>query len=132
MRRFILQGIKKSFIYSLVSLVLILVVSLIFSFIKGTSFLKLSYTLLYALGAFSSIFSVSYFFKKDEDPKIALYRRKNPLFGFYSIFDNPYAERAELESIEEFKGEGFWIGVFIVLYSILILIFAVLVEKIYY
>ncbi|CCJ34499.1 hypothetical protein [Caloramator australicus] len=132
MKKYILKGIKESLIYSLITAVFVSLIATIFSLIKGINPLKSIYISLYAVGIFASIFSIPQLFKRDEDPKIALYRRKNPLFGFYNLFYNPYAERAELESIEEFKGEGFWRGIFIILYSITILIIAAIIERIYY
>lgn len=132
MKKYVLKGLKQSTIYSLITVGVVSLIAALFSFIKGTNTLKSIYISLYAVGIFASIFSIPQLFKRDEDPKIAMYRRKNPLFGFHNLFYNPYAERAELESIEEFKGEGFWNGIFIILYSIIILLIAALIERIYY
>ncbi|KRQ86313.1 hypothetical protein ABG79_01825 [Caloramator mitchellensis] len=131
-KKYIINGFKKSIIYALITCFALSVIAALIAFAKKGDMLKYIFYTLYGFGIFASILSVPQLFKKDEDPKIAMLRRKSPLYGFYNLFSNPYAEAAEAESLEEFQGEGFWNGLFIVLYSIIILSIGMLIERIYY
>jgi hypothetical protein len=37
-----------------------------------------------------------------------------------------------LESFEEFKGDGFWFGIFIIAFSIFLFLYGVILESIYF
>ncbi|MDF2674894.1 MAG: hypothetical protein K0R09_3162, partial [Clostridiales bacterium] len=76
--------------------------------------------------------SVPQLYKRNEDPSITKIRRQSPLHGFQSRFSNPYEDKAMLESFEEFKGDGFWFGIFIIAFSIFLFLYGVILESIYF
>lgn len=77
------------------------------------------------------ILAVPQFYKRNEDAKLRRIRRQSPLYGFYDIKENPYVEEAMEEAFEEFREDGFYTGIAIIIYSILILLVAFLMEKVY-
>lgn len=131
-RRNILRGAKYTLIVSLIGALILAVLSLIYSFIKPSPVIKNIYTAFYYFGAFVLLIAVPQLYKRDEDPKTRRVRRLSPLYGFYDIFKNEYTEKAMLESFEEFRGEGFWNGIFIVQFSITLLFLGFLLENIYW
>lgn len=131
-RRYILGGIKKSLIYSLIAAgILGLIAALYALFANKYLFKSIAYAYYY-FGAFCLIFSVPQLYKRNEDPKLRKVRRQTPLFGFKSRFSNPYEDQAMQESFEEFKGEGFWFGIFIVVFSLFLFFYGIIMENIHF
>lgn len=131
-RGFILFGLKKSLLYSLIAAVILGILALIYSVLWSKPILRsIAYGFYYG-GAFALIFAVPQLYKRNEDSSIRKIRSESPLHGFQNIFKNPYAEKAMLESFEEFRGEGFWLGIFIVIFSLLMFFYGFLIENLYY
>jgi hypothetical protein len=55
-----------------------------------------------------------------------------PLFGFQHRFANPYTEKVMEESAEEFKGEGFWFGILIIMFSLFLFLYGIIMENIHF
>lgn len=128
----ILRGIKTSVILSLVAFVVILIIAFIYSKSKGTPLLQSANMFYYGFGVFSLALAVPQLWKRNEDPKLRKARRLNPLYGFSDWFQSPYEEKAMLESFEEHRGEGFWTGIFIIMFALLLLLYGFILERIYY
>lgn len=131
-KKVILRGFIASFLYSLAAALLILVIALVYSIIKKSSVIKNAYTAYYYFGAFVLLFSIPLLYKRNEDPKLRRVRSQGFLFGLGNVFRNPYAEKAMLESFEEFRGEGFWPGIFVIFFSIMMFAYAIILENIYF
>lgn len=114
-----------------ITVVVLSITSFIYSSIKGYDFLKNTYMLFYYYGAVSLILAVPQLYKKDEDVKLRRIRRQSPLYGFYDINENPYTQEAMEDSFKQFRGDGFLLGISIVIYSFLILFLGFILEKIY-
>lgn len=131
-RKAIILGLRNSFLYSLGAALLLFVITLVYSIVRKSMVIKNTYTAYYYFGAFVLIFSIPLLYKRNEDPKLRRVRSQGFLFGLGNVFRNPYAEKAMLESFEEFKGEGFWPGIFVVFFSIMMFIYAIILENIYF
>lgn len=131
-KKAILHGFKKSFLYSLAAALLLFIIALVYSIIRKLPIIKSAFTAYYYFGAFALIFSIPLLYKRNEDPKLRKVRRQGFLFGLDSVFYNPYADKAMLESFEEFKGEGFWPGIFLIFFSVMLFLYAFILENIYF
>ncbi|TDT50550.1 hypothetical protein [Fonticella tunisiensis] len=129
--KYILYGIKRYSLYALIAAAALSVIASVYSLIKHSPVMKNIYTSFYYFGAFSLIFAVPQLYKRNEDPKLRRVRASNPIDGA-NIFKNPYVEEAMLESFEEFKGEGFWTGIFIVVFCLVLFLLGFLLESIYF
>lgn len=127
-RRYFLNRTKKSFLYSVFAAAVLSIVSIIYSLVKSSSILESMYLSWYYFGAFSLIFAVPQLYKRNEDSKLRKIRTTDP----FKTNINPYEEQARLESHEEFKGDGFWSGMFFILFSLLLFLYAFILENIYY
>lgn len=131
--RFIFNGFKKSFFYSFIAALLLFIIALVYSIIRKQSIVKSTYMVYYYFGALALIFSIPLLYKRNEDPKLRKIRRKSFFFGLGdAAFGNPYADKAMMESFEEFKGEGFWSGIFVIIFSIMLFLYAFIIENIYF
>lgn len=131
-RRYIFAGMKKSLINSLIAAGILGVIAALYALIaKKYLFASIAYAYYY-FGAFCLILAVPQLYKRNEDSKLRKIRRQNPLFGFKVGGDNPYEDKAMMESFEEFKGDGFWFGIFIVVFSIFLFIFGIIMENIHF
>ena len=130
--QYIKRGAKDSFLYSLIAAAALLVIAAIVALIKHISLLQCIFMAFYYGGGFLMIFAVPLLLKRDEDPKLRKVKRLSPLYGFYDMFDNPYLDKEMEESYEEFKSDGFYLGMFIVLTSLFLFLYAGLLEKLYY
>lgn len=124
-REFVFSGVKKAFLYSLIAAGVLTVAAIIYSLVKTSNMATNIYLSYYYFGAFALIFAIPQFYKRNEEPRLRKVRTVNPF-----KFNNPYEEKAKLESFKEFKGEGFWVGMFIVLFSIFLFLYAVILESI--
>lgn len=131
-RKHIFKGLKFTVTATLIIAVILAVMSVIYSFVKHTPIVKNIYTTFYYFGAFSLLVAVPQLYKRNEDPQNRKIRRLSPLYGFYDMFENRYVEQAMIESFEEFRGEGFWNGIFVVLFSVILFILAFFLENIYW
>lgn len=131
-RRVIFKGLRNSFFYSLGVALLLFILTLVYSIIKKSVIIKNTYTVYYYFGAFVLLFSIPLLYKRNEDPKLRRVRSQGFLFGLGNVFRNPYAEKAMLESFEEFRGEGFWPGIFVLFFSIMMFAYAIILENIYF
>lgn len=127
-RRYFLDRTKKSFLYSVIAAAVMGVISIIYSLVKSSSILENMYLSWYYFGGLSLIFAVPQLYKRGEDSKLRRIRTTDLL----RTNINPYEEQARLESHEEFKGEGFWSGMFFVLFSLLLFLYAFILENIYF
>jgi hypothetical protein len=131
-KKFILYGLRKSLVFSLIAAVILGILALIYSLVWAKPVLKsIAYGFYYG-GAFALIFSIPLLYKRNEDPKIRKVRSESTLPGYGNLFKNPYTEKAMLESFKEFRGEGFWSGIFIVVFSLLLFFYGFIMENIYY
>ncbi|CDF57200.1 hypothetical protein [Thermobrachium celere] len=130
-----IKFIKKKLFFSIkasiITIIVLSIITSIYALIKHKDILSSIYTFLYYFGGFSMILAVPQFYKRNEDAKLRRIRRQSPLYGFYDIKENPYVEEAMEEAFEEFREDGFYTGIAIIIYSILILLVAFLMEKIY-
>jgi hypothetical protein len=126
-RSFILLGAKRALLFSMGAAGVLSIIVVIYSLIKSSPIMRNVYTSLYYLGAFSLIFSVPQLYKRNEDASLRKVRATN----IFKPNRNPYEEQAMMESFEEFRGDGFWTGMFIVLFSILLFSYAIVLEKIH-
>lgn len=131
-RKDILDGIKKSLIYSLVAAAALGIIAAIYAFFAHKYLFKSIAYAYYYFGAVVSIFAVPQLWRRNEDSKLVKIRRQNPLFGFQSRFRNPYEEKAAEERAKEASSGGFWFGVFIIVFSICLFIYGVIMESIYF
>lgn len=131
-RTFILTGIKKSLLYSLIAAAILGIIAGLYALFAGKFLFKsIAYTYYY-FAAFCLIIAVPQLYKRNEDPKLKKIRRQNPLFGFQSRSSNPYEEKAMMESSVENKVEGFWFGIFIVVFSLFLFLYGIIMENIYF
>lgn len=130
--QYIKRGVKHSLLYSLIAAAALSVIAVIVSLIKHVSLLQCIFMAFYYGGGFLLIFSVPLLLKRNEDPKYRKVKRLTPLYGFYDMFENPYLDKEMEESYEEFKSDGFYLGMFVVLTSIFLFLYAGLLEKLFY
>lgn len=128
----ILHGFKRTFFYSIAAALLLFIMALVYSIIRKLPIIKNTFTAYYYFGAFTLIFSIPLLYKRNEDPKLRKVRRQGFLFSLENVFSNPYSEKEMLKSFEEFKGEGFWPGLFLIFFSIMLFLYAFILENIYY
>ncbi|MCX7695694.1 MAG: hypothetical protein N2Z71_08315 [Caloramator sp.] len=114
-----------------ITIIVLSIISFIYSLIRHRDIFKNIYTTLYYFGGFSMILAIPQLYKRNEEGKIRKIRRQSPLYGFYDMKENPYTEEAMEEAFEEFREDGFYTGISIFLYSGIILIIAFLLEKAY-
>ncbi|EYE89856.1 hypothetical protein Q428_00150 [Fervidicella metallireducens AeB] len=131
-RKHLVKGIKFSFYSSLGALILISIIALVYSLIKSTPIVRNIYISLYYFGGFALMTAVPFLYKRNEDSKIRKIRRLSPLYGFYDMFENPYTDKAMMESFEEFKGDGFTMGMLIILFCVLVMLYGFIIENIYF
>lgn len=127
--------IKKKFGFALkaalITAVVLAVITLIYSLFKSSNVLKNIYMVYFYFGAFSMIVAVPQFYKRNEDAKLRRIRRQSPLYGFYDVQENPYTNEAMEEAFEEFREDGFYTGLSILLFSLTILVLGFIFERIY-
>lgn len=131
-KKLILSGILNSLKYSIIAAVALGVIGTLISRVRHTHVIQGIYLSYYCFGVFALIFAIPQLYKRDEDSKTRRVRLLSPLYGFYNIFNNPYAEREMVNSFEEFKGDGFWVGIDIVIFSLALFFYAFIIENIYY
>lgn len=131
-RSFIFNGIKKSLFYSLIAAGILAIIGALYAFFTNKYLFQSIAYAYYYFGAFALILAVPQLYKRNEDSNITKIRRQNPLFGFQHKFSNPYAEKAIEESADEFKGEGFWFGIFIIMFSLSLFLYGIIMESIYF
>lgn len=130
--RSILNGIKRSLFYSLIAAGILAIIGALYAFFTNKYLFQSIAYAYYYFGAFALILSVPQLYKRNEDSNISRIRRQNPLFGFQHRFSNPYTEKVMEESAEEFKGEGFWFGIFIIMFSLFLFLYGIIMESIYF
>lgn len=131
-RKHILIGIKKSLLYSLLAAGILGLIAGIYAFFANKYLIKSIAYAYYYFGAFCSILAVPQLYKRNEDSKLRKIRRQNPLFGFGHRFSNPYEDKAMMDSFEENKGEGFWFGIQIIIFSLCLFLYGIIMENIYF
>lgn len=131
-RRYILNGIKKSFVNSIIAAGILGIIALVYSLLASKYVFKSIAYAYYYFGAFCLILAVPQLYKRNEDSKLRKIRMQNPLFGFRGAVENPYEEKAMMESFEEFKGDEFWFGIFIIVFSLFLFLYGVIMENIYF
>lgn len=131
-RKHILKGFRFVLKATLIAAAVLALIAVIYSFIRHTPIVKNIYTTYYYVGAFSLILAVPQLYKRNEDPQNRKIRRLSPLYGFYDMFENKYASEAMDESFKEFRGEGFWSGIYIVMFSLILFLIAFLLENMYW
>lgn len=132
-RLYILKGIKNVLICDGIAIVLLVLIAIIYSLFKHTYIMRSIYMSFYYGGAAALLIGIPQFYKRNEDTKIRKLRRHNPMFGFYDWFgQNSYEDQAMEESFEQFKGEGFWLGMMIVFFSLILFAIAVTLENIFF
>lgn len=131
-RKRILKELKFTAFATLIAAAVLAIMSVIYSLVRHASIIKSIYTTFYYFGAFSLLVAVPQLYKRNEDSNNRKIRRLSPLYGFYDMFQSKYAEQAMTESFEEFRGEGFWNGIYVVVFSMILFILAFLLENIYW
>lgn len=130
-RKFVKKKFMFAFKSAIITAIVLAAITLIFSLFKSSNFLKNMYMVYFYFGAFSMIVAVPQFYKRNEDAKLRRIRRQSPLFGFYDVQENPYTNEAMEEAFEEFREDGFYTGLSILLFSLTILILGFIFERIY-
>lgn len=128
-KKYILYGIKQSIKFSFIAAAVLTAVGFIIALIKSSSKLESIYMSYYYFGGFSLIFAIPLLNKRDEDPKVRKTRHASFLYGF-GAFQNPYADEEMTKSFEEFRGEGFWSGIDIVIFALLLFLYGFILESI--
>lgn len=128
-KKYILYGIKQSVKFSFIAAAILTAVGFIVALIKSSSKLESIYMSYYYFGGFSLIFAIPLLNKRDEDPKVRKTRHSNFLYGF-GAFQNPYADEEMTKSFEEFRGEGFWNGIDVVIFALLLFLYGFILETI--
>jgi hypothetical protein len=130
---YILKGIKNALICDGIAVIFLIIIAFIYALLKNTSIIKSIYMSFYYGGAVALLIAVPQFYKKNEDPKLRKIRRLNPMYGFYDWFGgSESADSAMLESFEEFKGDGFWLGIMITIFGVTLLALAVILENMFF
>lgn len=129
---YILKGIKNALICDVIAIVILTVIGSISALIRHTYIMRSVYMAYYFGGAFVLLIGVPQFYKRKEDPYLRRIRRLNPLYGFYDWFGTPTADKAMMEHFEEFKGDGFWLGLMMTLAGTVLLACGVFVENIFF
>lgn len=131
-RTYILKGVKKSLIYSLIAAGILGAIAALYALFAGKYLFKSIAYAYYYFGAFCLIFSIPQLYKRNEDPKVKKIRKENLLYGFRGRISNPYEEKAVRESEGESKNGGFWFGIFIIIFSFCLFFYGVIMESIYF
>jgi hypothetical protein len=129
---YILRGIRNALICDGVAIVFLIVVASVYALIKNASIIKSIYMSFYYGGAVALLLAVPQFYKRNQNSKLQKSRRLNPMFGFYGWFSSGSGESDIMEGFEEFKGDGFWLGMMITLFGIVLLVLAVILENIFF
>lgn len=130
-RKFIKKKFAFSFKAAVITALVLALFTLIYSLLKSTNIIKNIYTVYFYFGAFSMIVAVPQFYKRNEDAKLRRIRRQSPLYGFYDVQENPYTNEAMEEAFEEFREDGFYTGLAILIFSMTILVLGFILERIY-
>lgn len=132
-KRYILLELKYSILFSFGAGGLLSVLGLITAFFRNKPIVESIYMALYYGGAFVLLISVPQLLKRNEDIRIRKTRRLSPLYGFYDVlFENPYTDNEMMKSFEEFKEDGFWAGITLIVLALMLFIFAFIIEQIYF
>ena len=132
-RLYILKGMKNVLICDGIAIVVLVLIATIYSFFKHAYIMKSIYMSFYYGGAAALLIGIPQFYKRNEDTKIRKLRRHNPMFGFYDWFgQSSYDDQAMEESFEQFKGEGFWLGMMILFFSLILFAIAITLENIFF
>lgn len=129
-KKYILYGIKQSVKFSFIAVAILTAVGLIIALIRSSSKLESIYMSYYYFGGFSLIFAIPLLNKRDEDPKITKTRHMSHFYGFFEEFQNPYANEEMMKSFEEFRGEGFWSGIDVVIFALFLFLYGFILESI--
>lgn len=131
-RLYIIKGMKNALICDCIAVVVLIIIASIYSVIKHASFARSVYMSFYYGGAAALLIAVPQFYKRNEKPELRKIRKRSPLFGFADWFSNPTADAAMMESFKEFQGDGFWLGMMVVVFSLVLFALAVILENIFF
>jgi hypothetical protein len=129
---YILRGIRNALICDGVAIIFLIVIASVYALIKNTSIIKSIYMSFYYGGAVALLLAVPQFYKRNHNTKLQKSRRLNPMFGFYSWFSSGSSDSEVMEGFEEFKGDGFWLGIMITFFGLVLLALAVILENLFF
>lgn len=130
--KWIMSSLLRSLKYSLVLALVLGIIGGIIAIVRGNPFITGVYLTYYIAGVLALVVSIPQLYKRDEDSKVRRVRLLSPLYGFNNVFNNPYAESEMIKSFDEFRGEGFWTGINIVVYALSLWFYGFIVENIYF
>jgi len=128
----VLRGLRNAVIFAAMIIALLLVISIIVTVATKTNLLRNMYMSCYYGSIFVLIVSIPQFYKRNKIGKKRQVRQADTMFGFYGWFGNKYEDEAMEKSYEEFQGDGFWLGIMILVVGIIILATAVILESIFF
>ena len=128
----VLRGLRNSVIFAAMIIALLLVISIIVTVATKSNLLRNMYMSCYYGSIFVLIVSIPQFYKRNKIGKKRQVRQADTMFGFYGWFGNKYEDEAMEKSYEEFQGDGFWLGIMILVVGIIILTTAVILESIFF
>lgn len=131
-RKFILDGLKNALICDVIALIILAIVGVLFALVRHASIMKTIYMTYYFGGAFIVMISVPQFYKRNESGKLRGIRLSNPMFGFYDWFGSSHTDENMMESFEQFKGDGFWLGMMLITIGVVLFAAAVILENMFF
>jgi uncharacterized membrane protein len=131
-KQFILNGLRNALICGGIAIVLLTMFGTILAFIRHSSIPQTIYMTYYFGGAFIVMISVPQFYKRNESGKLRGIRLSNPMFGFYDWFGSSQVDDNMIESFEQFKGDGFWLGMMLITVGLMLFIAGVTMENIFF
>lgn len=130
--RHILKGLRNVFIVDVILLVALFIVAVVVALTTGNSIGKCMYLACYYSAIFILLVSIPQFYKRNEASKHRKIRQMDTMFGFYGWFGNKYNDDIMSESFEDFKGDGFWMGIMLVTVGTVLLAVGVILENIFF
>jgi uncharacterized membrane protein len=126
----VLRGLRNAVIFAAIIIALLLVVAIIVAAVTKTNIGRNMYMSCYYGSIFILIVSIPQFYKRNKIGKGRQVRQADTMFGFYGWFGNKYDDETMEKSYEEFQGDGFWLGIMLLVVGILVLATAVILESI--
>jgi len=128
---YILTGLKHALLYACIIILALTAIATVVGLIKHIAIIHSIYMSYYYGGAFILMISVPQLYRRDLPGKEKKVGISDTLFGFYG-WNNTSDINEEDENYIKLKGEGFLLGLMILVTGLIVIGFAVVMELIFF
>lgn len=129
--RFFLFGLRNAVMYAAIIAAILTVIATIVALVKHGAIINSIYMSYYYGGAFVLMVSVPQLYRRNLPGKEKKIGFSDTLFGFYGWNNTSISEEDE-EEYKQLMGEGFWLGILILITGILLIALGVITESIFF